>query len=251
MPPRGSPPPQSGGRNQKKAHKWARWLHYPIGRLRRRGAFGARWLLGLIPLTPNSRPEAPWGGGGGSWRPRTLGVAPPGCCRSRLLCCLLRRCRCWLLCSLLRSCRCWLLGRLATLLPLTPLLAAPPLAPGQPLQPVLLTLLLAPSWGPSPQRLSTTHVSAQAKAPNLSLTASKEPSKRQLCPSQFSECPCARDLIPLAVAAAPPGVHIMPSLRYRLPIGKAQRFKCHQSAMQRFSPYLPNALQANESKKRQ
>ena len=35
LPPRGSPPPQSGGQNQKKAHKWARWLHNPIGRLRR------------------------------------------------------------------------------------------------------------------------------------------------------------------------------------------------------------------------
>ena len=41
------------------------------------GAFGARWLLGLIPLTTNCRPEAPRGGGGGSWRPRTRGVAPP------------------------------------------------------------------------------------------------------------------------------------------------------------------------------
>ena len=39
------------------------------------GAFGARWLLGPIPLTTNCRPEAL--GGGGSWRPRTRGVAPP------------------------------------------------------------------------------------------------------------------------------------------------------------------------------
>ena len=60
------------------ANVWARWLHNPTGRLRRRGAFGARWLLGLIPLTTNCRPEAPWGGGGGSWRPKTRGVAPPG-----------------------------------------------------------------------------------------------------------------------------------------------------------------------------
>ena len=35
------------------------------------------------------------------------------------------------------------------------------------------------------------------------------------------------------------------------PSCRAQRFKCHQSAAQRFSPYLPHALQANESKKRQ
>ena len=59
------------------------------------------------------------------------------------------------------------------------------------------------------------------------------------------------DPIPLAIAAAPPGVHRMPSLQPRLPIGRAQRFKCHQSAAQRFSPYLPHALQANEGKKRQ
>ena len=56
---------------------------------------------------------------------------------------------------------------------------------------------------------------------------------------------------PLAVAEARPWVHIMPSLRHRLPSGRAQRFKWHQSAAQRFSPYLPHALQANESKKRQ
>ena len=45
---------------------------------------GARWLLGLIPLTTNCRTEAPWGGGG-SWHPKTRGVAPPppgGCHRS-------------------------------------------------------------------------------------------------------------------------------------------------------------------------
>ena len=77
----------------------ARWLYNPCrlgdphrlragGRIRKEptsgqggyitplGAFGARWLLGPIPLTTNCRPEAP-GGGGGSWRPRTRGVAPP------------------------------------------------------------------------------------------------------------------------------------------------------------------------------
>ena len=101
LPSRGSPPPQSWGAESELAHLWARWLHNPCrlgdphrlkagGRIRKRptsgqggyitplGAFGARWLLGLIPLTTNCRPEAPWGGGGGSWRPRTHGVAPPG-----------------------------------------------------------------------------------------------------------------------------------------------------------------------------
>ena len=53
------------GAESEVAHKWARWLHNPIGRLWRRGAFGARWLLGLIPLTTYCWPEAPWGGGGG------------------------------------------------------------------------------------------------------------------------------------------------------------------------------------------
>ena len=78
-----------------------------------------------------------------------------------------------------------------------------------------------------------------------------EPHKRRTCPSQCSECPSPMDPIPLAVAAAPLGVHGMPSLRPRLPSGRAQRFKCHQSTAQRFSPYLPHALQANKSKKRQ
>ena len=78
-----------------------------------------------------------------------------------------------------------------------------------------------------------------------------EPPKRRTCPSQCSECPSLMDPIPLAVAAAPPRVHRMPSIRPRLPSGRAQRFKCHQSTAQRFSPYLPHALQANESKKRQ
>ena len=78
----------------------ARWLYNPCrlgdphrlragGRIRKEptsgqggyitplGAFGARWLLGPIPLTTNCRPEAPGGGGGGSWRPRTRGVPPP------------------------------------------------------------------------------------------------------------------------------------------------------------------------------
>ena len=77
------------------------------------------------------------------------------------------------------------------------------------------------------------------------------PPKGRTCPSQGSECPSRMDPIPLAVSAAPLGVHKMPSLRPRLPNGRAQRFKCHQSAAQRFSPYLPHALQAKESKKRQ
>ena len=77
-----------------------------------------------------------------------------------------------------------------------------------------------------------------------------EPPKGRTCPSRCSECPSPMEPTPLAVPAAPPGVHRMPSLRARLPSGRAQRFKCHQSAAQRFSPYLPHALQANESKKR-
>ena len=78
-----------------------------------------------------------------------------------------------------------------------------------------------------------------------------EPPKGRTCPSRCSECPSPMEPTPLAVPAAPPGVHRMPSLRPTLTSGRAQRFKCHQSAAQRFSPYLPHALQANESKKRQ
>ena len=36
---------------------------------------------------------------------------------------------------------------------------------------------------------------------------------------------------------APPGVHIIPSLRRDLPVGRAQHVKCHQSAVQGFSLY--------------
>ena len=78
-----------------------------------------------------------------------------------------------------------------------------------------------------------------------------EPPKGRTCPSQCSDCPSPMDPIPLAVAAAPLGVHRMPSLQPRLRSGRAQRFKCHLSAAQRFPPYLPHALQAKESKKRQ
>ena len=54
--------------------------------------------------------------------------------------------------------------------------------------------------------------------------------KGSTCPSRCSECPSPMDPIPLAVAAARSSA---------------------ESAAQRFSPYLPHALQANESKKRQ
>ena len=78
-----------------------------------------------------------------------------------------------------------------------------------------------------------------------------EPPKGRTCPSRCSECPSPMDPIPLAMPAAPLGVHRMTSLQPRLPSGRAQRFKCHQSSAQRFSPSLPHALQANESKKKQ
>ena len=77
---------------------------------------------------------------------------------------------------------------------------------------------------------------------------------RQSCPSQLSECPSPMVPIPFAVAAAPPGVYMMPSLQSGLPISRSQPFKCHQSAVQRFSPYQLDALQAkkgNEAQTRQ
>ena len=200
------------------------------------------------------------------------------CLLRRLRLCCLWRC-CWLLCCLLRRLRlsffrrrCWLLAALlpalaraalllSALLPLLaalltpaafltqlPLAAFPSLALGLPLLPLLVPVLpllvllllevpvswlplsVAP-WGPSPQRLSATQVSAQAKAPNLSLT-------------YLRVCPAPMVPIPFAVAAAPPGGHIMPSLQPGLPISRSQRFKCHQSAVQGFSPYQLDALQA-------
>ena len=42
------------------------------------GAFGAHGRLRATPLATTCWPEAPrGGGGGGSWRPRSRGVAPP------------------------------------------------------------------------------------------------------------------------------------------------------------------------------
>ena len=40
------------------------------------GAFGAHRQPRVTPLATNCWPEAP-GGGGGSWRPRSRGIAPP------------------------------------------------------------------------------------------------------------------------------------------------------------------------------
>ena len=73
-----------------------------------------------------------------------------------------------------------------------------------------------------------------------------EPPTRPTCPSQFSECQSPMVPIPFAVAAAPHGVHIMPSLQHGFPISKSQPFKCHQSAVQRFSPYQLDAWQAKK-----
>ena len=73
-----------------------------------------------------------------------------------------------------------------------------------------------------------------------------EPPKRRTCPLHFSECPSPMVPFSFVVAAAPPAVDIMPSLQSGLPISKSQPFKCHQSAMRRFSPYQLDALQAKE-----
>ena len=106
------------------------------------------------------------------------------------------------------------------------------------------------------QRFKNQQSAAQRFSPYLPLHCKQmrakkrdEPPKGRTCPSQCSKCPSPMDPIPLAVAAAPPGVHRMPSLEPKLPSGRAQRFKSQQSATQRFSSYLPHALQANESQK--
>ena len=95
---------------------------------------------------------------------------------------------------------------------------------------------------PSPYKLDA----LQAKKGN-------EPPTLRTCPSQFSKCPSPMVPIPFAVAAAPPGVDIMPSLQPGLPISTSQPFKCHQLAVQSFSPYQLDALPAkkgNEPPKR-
>ena len=73
-----------------------------------------------------------------------------------------------------------------------------------------------------------------------------EPPKRRTRHLHYSECQTPMVPIPFAVAAAPHGVHIMPSLQHRFRISKSQPFKCHQSTVQRFSPYQLDALQAKK-----
>ena len=75
------------------------------------------------------------------------------------------------------------------------------------------------------------------------------PPKRPTSPSQFSEGPSPMVPIPFAVAAAPPGVHIMPSRKCDLLVGRAQHVKCQQSAVQGFSLYQLDALQAKKGSK--
>ena len=64
LPTRGSPPLQSGGRNQKSAHTWARWLHHPcrLGdphRFRAGGKIRSGPYMGKVatsPLPPRGSP---------------------------------------------------------------------------------------------------------------------------------------------------------------------------------------------------
>ena len=72
----------------------------------------------------------------------------------------------------------------------------------------------------------------------------KKNPKCPTCPSLISECPSPMDPIPFAMAAEPPGVHIMPSDLPGLPIRRSQHVKCHQSTVQGFSLYELDALQA-------
>ena len=108
-----------------------------------------------------------------------------------------------------------------------------------------------------PQRFKCRQSAVQRFSPYqldaLQAKKGNEPPKRRTCPSQFSECPSPMVPILFVVAAAPPRVHIMPSVQPGLPISKSQPFKCHQSVVQRFSPYQVDALQAekgNEPPKR-
>ena len=68
------------------------------------------------------------------------------------------------------------------------------------------------------------------------------PPKPRNCPSHFSECPSLMVPIPFAVAGAPP-------FQPELPISRSQHFKCHRSAVQGFSLYQMDALQAKNGNK--
>ena len=71
----------------------------------------------------------------------------------------------------------------------------------------------------------------------LQAKKSNDPPKRGTCPSHFSECQSQMVRIPVAVTAAPPRVHIIPSLQPELPTSRSQHFKCHHTAVQGFSLY--------------
>ena len=62
LPPRGSPPLQSRGQNQKSAHEWARWLHHPC-RLGDPHRFRAGGKIRSGPYTGKvaTSPLLPWG----------------------------------------------------------------------------------------------------------------------------------------------------------------------------------------------
>ena len=70
LPPRGSPPLQRGGQNQKSAHQWARWLHHPcrLGdphRFRAGGKIRSGPYMGKVatsPLPPRGSPPLQSGG---------------------------------------------------------------------------------------------------------------------------------------------------------------------------------------------
>ena len=53
--------------------------------------------------------------------------------------------------------------------------------------------------------------------------------------------------IPFVVATGPPRVTIMPSLQPKLPVSRSQHFKRHQSAVEGFSLYPLDALQAKKA----
>ena len=75
MPPRGSPPLQSGGAKSEVAHKWARWLHHPcrIGdpdRFRAGGKIRSGPEMGKVatsPLPPRGSPPLQSGGQNQKW----------------------------------------------------------------------------------------------------------------------------------------------------------------------------------------
>ena len=80
LPPRGSPPLQSGGAKSELAHKWARWLHQGSPTLQS-GGQNQKWgKVATSPLPPRGSPPLQSGGQNQKW-PINVGKVATSPCR--------------------------------------------------------------------------------------------------------------------------------------------------------------------------